>query len=297
MSIKASVIVPTYKRTKSLLRLLDSLVEEMKSDTELIIVEQGERNEKKIRNFVQSRKINLHYIYIPTPGIAYAINIGIRRAKGEYIFIFDDDVVLKPGCINAHLTNFDSPKVAASVGRVITNGQRLEPDRCDTARISWLGMCSDGFSSKVRQTVDTVIACNTCWRKNIFRNLGGIDEQFTGSALRFETDLSLRIKKAGYSIIFDPKAEVMHMREEKGGARKSEGRIRWYFDFFSNETYFFLKHKTPALLPLFLVTKASLAIRCMFGFGREVSIRSIMTPLYGIIDGIRKERRLYENRY
>ena len=100
--------------------------------------------------------------------------------------------------------------------------------------------------------------------------------------------MSLRAKKAVYKILFEPKAVVNHHRAETGGARKSEGRLQWYVDLFSNETYFFLKHRLHILLPIFWLTKSEWAVRCMFGFGREVSFRSIRAPFAGMADGVRK---------
>jgi len=205
-------------------------------------------------------------------------------------------VVAYPGLLSAHVKNFQDPRVAATVGRVITHGQPIEEARCDTASVSTFGV-TEGYSSTIRQEVDTVVGCNMCWRSDVYRKLGGVDEQFTGNALREETDLSLRVKKAGYKIIFEPKAEVEHLREKTGGARKTEGRIQWYFDFFSNETYFFLKHRPAILLPIYLLTKLNWSLRCMFGFGREVSLRSFFTPKLGVINGIKKYKMFkYENR-
>ncbi|OGG11076.1 hypothetical protein A2Z00_01690 [Candidatus Gottesmanbacteria bacterium RBG_13_45_10] len=294
---QVSVVIPSYKRKTSLLRLLKSISSGVNSQSEVVIVEQEGQNKEEMRRIGRKLGLTLHYIYLPKPSTTHAMNVGVLSAKGEYVLFLDDDVVVKPGLIANHLKNFKDPKVAATVGRAVTKDQPVEPNRRDTGRINWLGRFSDGYSSTIRQEVDTVIGCNTCWRKDIYKKLGGADEQFTGNALRFESDLSLRAKKMGYKIIFEPKAEVEHLREETGGARKSEGRIQWCFDFFSNETYFFLKHRPKFLLPVFLFTKTEWALRCMFGFGREVSVRSMVTPTLGILDGIRKYiKYFYENR-
>ena len=117
-----------------------------------------------------------------------------------------------------------------------------------------------------------------------------MDEQFTGNAIRLESDLSLRAKKLGYKILFEPTAVVIHHRAPTGGARKSEGRLQWYLDYFSNETYFYLKHRPKILVIVFWITKLNWVIRCMFGIGREVSFRSFYTPFAGMIDGVRKYR-------
>ena len=288
MRSTVSIVIPTYHRKESLLALLASLALHIDKKTEIIIVEQEENNDEAYKVFVKINNLHLSYYFLKNRSTPRAMNVGVSRAHGEDVLFLDDDVIVRNGLIENHLKNFSDPKVAAVCGRVVTDGQRIEPGNRRVGRVGWLGGVSGGFSSTIRQEVDTVIGCNMCWRKDVYLKLGGVDEQFTGNALREETDLSLRAKKAGYKIIFEPKAVVDHHRAETGGARKSEGRLQWYFDFFSNETYFFLKHFNKLLLPLFLFTKTEWALRCMFGFGREVSVRSFVTPLAGVFGGLKK---------
>jgi GT2 family glycosyltransferase len=297
MIITISIIIPTFHRKESLMRLMKSLTNQKGIQFEVIVVEQGEENKKEIEQLGRKLGLELHYIYLPQPSMTHARNMGATAAKGEYLLFLDDDVITRPGLLENHINNFQDPKVGATTGRVITPGQPVEEGRTDTARVSMFEV-TEGYSSTIRQEVDTVVGCNMCWRTDVYKKLGGVDEQFTGNALREETDLSLRAKKLGYKIIFEPKAEVEHVRALSGGARKTEGRMKWYFDFFSNETYFFLKHRSSILLPVYLLIKLNWAMRCMFGFGREVSLRSIMTPKLGVLNGIKKYRMLrnYENR-
>lgn len=166
------------------------------------------------------------------------MNLGVSKAKGEYVLFLDDDVTVTSGFIKYHGENFKDTRVAATVGRVLNSHESIHVYQGETGRVNWLGSFTDGFDSTLKQEVDTVIGCNTMWRKSIYTQFGGIDEQFTGNALRLESDLSLRARKYGYKIIFEPKALVYHHRAITGGARKSEGRLAWYADFFSNETYF-----------------------------------------------------------
>lgn len=240
-----SIVIPTFHRKKSLLRLLQTLDKKM----EIIVVEQEENNKKAFKKYITT------YIFLPKRSTPHAMNVGVKRAKGDLVLFLDDDVTVTKDFRKHHEKNFKDPAVAATVGRIITDGQKIEAERMDTGRIDWLGECSDGFSSAHRQKVDTVIGANTCWRKDILLKLGGFDERFTGNALRFESDLSLRAKQAGYTIVFEPKALVYHHRESTGGTRKTEGRMRWYIDYFHNETLFFLKHRPYYLYPVYLLIK------------------------------------------
>jgi GT2 family glycosyltransferase len=286
--IQVSIVIPTFHRKKKLLGLLQSLSCQLTPTTEVIVIEQGEKNEKEVGQIALRGKLNLHYIYLPKASMTHARNVGAKVAKGKYLLFLDDDVIPKKGLLEQHLKHFSDRSVAATTGRVVTGGEPEDVDNRYVGRVGYFGQVSGGFSSTIAQEVDTVVGCNMCWRKDVYKKLGGVDERFTGNAIREETDLSLRAKKAGYKIIFEPKAEVTHVRADEGGARKTEGRLRWYFDFFSNQTYFFLKHRPNIVLPVFLCTKISWAIRCIFGFGREVSLRSMMTPWMGILNGIQK---------
>jgi GT2 family glycosyltransferase len=283
-----SIIIPTLHRKKSLLALLENLGLQITSTTEVIVVEQGEKHEKEVGQIASKGKYSFHYIYIPKPSMTHARNAGAKAAKGKYLVFLDDDVIPKKGFIEEHLKHFKDTSVAATTGRVVTEGEVTDDNCRRVGQVGYFGEVSGGFSSTIMQEVDTVVGCNMCWRKDVYEKLGGVDERFTGNAIREETDLSLRAKKEGYKIIFEPRAEVTHIRAISGGARKTEGRMQWYFDFFSNQTYFFLKHRMNVLLPIFLCTKILWIGKCMFGFGREVSIRSFITPWMGILNGIQK---------
>lgn len=288
--VNASIIIPTYHRLPSLLRLLQSIHDQKEEDIEVIVVEQGGDNGTAILKEAHRLHLALIYFHINRISTSRAKNAGAEEARADILIFYDDDVLLKRGAIHNIVKNFSDPTIGGVAGRVVDFGKPEEPERTDTGRISPLNSFSDGFSSNIRQDVDTVIGCNAAWRKSVFEKVKGFDEQFTGNAMREESDLSLRVKKLGYRIVFDPTATVIHMREPHGGARKADDRFYWYYHFFSNETYFFLKHRPAILLPVFLLTRLSYILRCMFGFGREVSWRSMTTPWKGIADGINKYR-------
>lgn len=290
MKIKFSIVIPTYKRKEYVLNILDSLYKEIGKETEVIVVEQVENYEKEFAKKGKELGLSLRYFYLDKASTPRAKNVGVSHAKGEYIIFFDDDVLVKTSP-QLFQPVFTSNQIAAVNGRSIAQGQEEQPNRNDTGRVTFWGKFTDGYSSKIPQEIEALIGCNMCWRKDVFLKVGGFDEQFTGNALREEADLSLRARKKGYKILFDPRVEVLHVRAESGGTRKTEGRIQWYFDFFSNETYFFLKHWPFWFVPVIIFTRSEWALRCMFGFGREVSFRSIVTPFAGVRDGYRKYRR------
>lgn len=270
------------------MHMLDSLLPQMTKEMEIIIVEQDNSDIFTIWPYIKKLHITAQYIYCPKPTPSRAKNIGVQSARGRSIIFFDDDVLMRPKCIQNLVSALKDMSVGLVGGRVITIGQPIEENRTDVGKISPLTGFSDGFSSIIPQDVDTVIGCCMAIRKEVFQQVGGFDEQFDGNALREESDLAIRLKKIGYRILFYPKAEVTHMRAETGGARKNDNRMYWYYHFFSNETYFFLKHRPWILLPFFILSRWEYILRCMFGLGREISFRSILMPWRGIGDGLYK---------
>lgn len=287
MMVITSVIVPTLYRKVSLFRFLQSFKKLDSKDVELIVVEQGDNNGKEFITYAKKNRIQLSYIFSDKHNTARAKNLGAKKAKGKYYIFFDDDVVLQNGVINNLVKNFSDPTIGCVAGRIITAGQQTDPKNNFTGRISKWSTFSDGFSSTIRQDIDTPVGCNMAFPKKVFVETNGFDERFT-AAIREESDLALKIKKLGYRVVFDPTASVIHMREPTGGGRKTEGRMNWYFHFLSNETYFFLKNFNKLYFSIFIMSRMNWILRCMFGFGREVSIRSIITPYLGIKDGFRK---------
>ena len=296
MILKASIIIPTYHRKDSLLRLLNSISSQHERDIEVIVVEQGDRNEIEFRKFAYSKGLSLKYLFSKTLNTARAKNKGAINARGKYLIYFDDDVILHENVIGNLLADFKDPKIGCVAGRAITRSQPTDAGNKNVGRISPWSTFSDGFSSDIRQYVDTPVGCNMAFPKKLFFVAKGFDERFTG-AIREESDLALRIKQLGYRVVFEPKATVTHLQEPTGGGRKTEGRLNWYYHFLSNETYFFLKHCEKVYFLFFIMTRMHWIFRCMFGFGREVSFRSIVTPFLGIKDGFHKYKELInENR-
>lgn len=290
-----SVIIPTYNRGKPLCDTLESLFKQDYDNYEIIVVDQSIKKFPEKESFLKKYQNRFRYFTLSTPSLPGARNFGIKKAKGKIVLFVDDDIVARKNLISGHISSYEDSGVAAVAGRVVTFGQKVEPDFQGVGKISFWGMVAGGYSSKIRQEIGNLIGCNMSFRKAILEKVGGFDENFVGNALREETDVALRIKKFGWKIVFEPKAELTHIFYSTGACRKSEGRLKWYHDFFHNETYFFLKWVKWHWFLFFWLTRWQWFVRCMFGFGREVSWRSIKTPWLGIYDGFKTCRRKNEN--
>lgn len=99
--MKISVIVPTYKPQHYLAECLQSLEKQTlaKQHYEVIIVLNGcsEPWLGEVKALLRACTMHTVLIHTGTPGVSHARNMGIARAKGEYlVFIDDDDWVSEP---------------------------------------------------------------------------------------------------------------------------------------------------------------------------------------------------------
>ncbi len=107
-SFDISIIVPTFNRTGSLIRLLESLDSLEFPDSvqvEILIVDNGSTDETEslLRGEqAKARKFSLRVLQERQRGKASALNLGLASVKGNLILIVDDDVVVHSVALYEH---------------------------------------------------------------------------------------------------------------------------------------------------------------------------------------------------
>jgi len=92
---KVSIIVPTYNVEKYVYHCLDSLINQTLDDIEIIIVDDGSKDQSgKICDDYAKKDKRIRVIHQTNKGLGFSRNSGIEEAKGEYIgFVDSDDIV------------------------------------------------------------------------------------------------------------------------------------------------------------------------------------------------------------
>ncbi|MCF6236980.1 MAG: glycosyltransferase, partial [Gammaproteobacteria bacterium] len=90
-----SVVIPTYKRSDLLARLLDSIILQTVAPEELVVVDDASPNPEEytlVINEYKNKIKNLKYIrYEKNRGAPHARNVGIQETKNDWIALVDDD--------------------------------------------------------------------------------------------------------------------------------------------------------------------------------------------------------------
>ena len=86
--MKISVIIPTYNRYELLKRAIQSILNQTYSVDEIMVIDDGSTDNTKD---IQKDFPEIIYIYQENQGVSCARNIGIQRAKNEWIAFLDSD--------------------------------------------------------------------------------------------------------------------------------------------------------------------------------------------------------------
>lgn len=87
-----SIIIPTYNRSKELVRCLDSISQQSYKNYEVIVCDDGSTDDTKKVVEKYRDKMNIIYLYQNNSGgPAKPRNLGIKNAKGFYISFLDSD--------------------------------------------------------------------------------------------------------------------------------------------------------------------------------------------------------------
>ena len=89
---KYSIIIPVYNVEKYLRKCLDSVVKQTFKDYEIIIVNDGTKD----NSMEIAEKYDATIIYQENQGLSAARNTGVRHAKGEYLIFLDSDDFIEP---------------------------------------------------------------------------------------------------------------------------------------------------------------------------------------------------------
>lgn len=92
-----SIVVPVYNTEKYLKRCIDSIVNQTLKDIEIIIVDDGSKeNCAAFCDEISKKDSRIKVIHKLNGGLGYARNSGIEAATGEYIGFVDSDDYIEP---------------------------------------------------------------------------------------------------------------------------------------------------------------------------------------------------------
>ena len=209
------------------------------SPDETWVMEQSKFIESDVAKACEGFSGKIQMRQLSRPGAQAARNQAAMESKADILLFLDDDVDPEPGLVKAHMENYRDPSIHAVAGFY------LEPGESETSQpkegIGWRPLTLlEKYPASHNQRVDSPLwpSCNGSIRREVFLKLGGFDENYRYTLLD-DTDLAVRMQKAGYRCVHDPKARLFHRKEPTGGNRPVKpgdrviaNREKWYTWFY-----------------------------------------------------------------
>jgi glycosyltransferase involved in cell wall biosynthesis len=210
-----SVVVPTYGRRDSVLRLLRSLRAQSlpAHQFEAIVVIDGSNDGTREAVAEFEAAFPLSWIWQENRGRAAAVNAGLRMAHGDLVVLLDDDMEPTPDLLSAHLRAHRDGKRRGVVGAAPC---RLDPSTPPFARfrsVQFNGVQAELSARPHGLTYRETYTGNFSARRSDFLEVGGFDETFDGFGLE-DYELALRLSSAGVELVLCTEA-VAHQHYEK----------------------------------------------------------------------------------
>jgi len=249
-----SVIIPTLNREQILINSIKDVLKQDYRNFEIIVVDQSDTESKEVQFVINKNRKIIKYIHLTKKSLTNARNVGVKNSKGEIVLFLDDDIKIKSNkFIYYHALNYDDPKIGGIAGRILGNDVIIDDKIKEVGKFKYLGLkVISNFSAKFRTYVDTVQGCNHSFSKKAYYEAGGYCNLYKGSAHMEETDFSFRVKNKGYDLVFDPRAELIHLMYPVGGCRV-ENIYETRYWIVHNYTFFFLKYYNPFLFPVYFM--------------------------------------------
>lgn len=262
---KISIIIPNKDHTDDLIKCLRSIREKNTYENiEILIVE---NNSQKKRTFKDYRRImyedsRVKVLYWKGEGFNYPeINqYGVDHAAGEYLlFLNNDTEMIGSDCIKEMLSYCMREDVGAVGARMYYEDGTLQHGGViiglgGVAGHAFLGIDGDspGYFARAQVIHDLSAVTAACMmmKKRVYEEVGGFDSKF---AVAFnDVDLCLKIRKAGYLIVYDPYAELIHYESKSRGYEDTEEKIERFHgevNLFQTRWKDFLKKGDPYYNP------------------------------------------------
>lgn len=283
---QVTIIVPTLNRAAVVQATVSQLLAQPFRDYELWIIDQSDETDAvSNRHFVDRVSDHrLHYLFSDVRNLPNARNEGLARTRSEIVLFLDDDVIiLADDFIGAHLRAFADPAVGGVVGRHVE--RELTMNSATTAcHVDWSGRTIFNLFGHKRTEVGSCKGSNMSFRMEAVRKVGGFDRR---TSLLEETDFSTRVRKAGWRLVFEPEAELVHLSMPSGGVR-STNVLATHEQRFRSTGYYIRKHRGIAGVVPFAAVFILIAVKTAIQLRQAPAVLALGRAL---LEGVREGAR------
>jgi GT2 family glycosyltransferase len=228
-------VILNWNRKDDTLACLESVMAMEPSPSQVILVDNASTD-----GTVQAVEVRFPEVRVlvneENVGFAAGMNVGLQAALdagAAYLLILNNDTLVAPDMLGMLLATARGDE---RIGMVVPKIYYANPpDRvwyAGATRRRWLpGFSFPGYGKRDasrydrRHDVDYATGCGVLVRHQVLRQVGVFDES-TFFMYHEDLDLSERVRRAGYRIVYTPQAQMWH---KESASTASMSPRRWYY--------------------------------------------------------------------
>lgn len=247
--MKLSFIIITWNGKQLLADCLKSISSYVgRPDMEILVVDNGSTDGTV--DFLKSQYPTIRlFQQSENRGVAAARNVALKEAKGDYLFIIDNDLVLNDAAVDGMLEFIENNPDVGVCGCLLRDAHGFVQPSAKKYPGIWMKLRNIIRSGKYNYTYDLmtctepfepvyIIGACQLVRRTAFEEVGLLDEHiFYGPE---DADFCLRMSAKNWKVIFLPQFEMVHLCQRVTNKRVFS---RLGLKHLYGLLYFYCKHK------------------------------------------------------
>jgi len=265
-TMSISVIIVSWNARAFLLKCVASILEQrVAGGVEIIVVDNASSDgspDAVAEQFPAVRVLRNDKNY----GFAKGNNIGIAASSGDFLFLINSDVVVRPGCFEAMLGYLAQhpgigvlgPRIVGATGDVQRScmsyptlgnslSRALALDSLFPSSRLFGGQLLTYWQHDDTRAVDVINGCFWAVRRAALAQVGLLDERFR--IYGEDVDWCKRFNDDGWKVVFFPGAEALHY----GGASSANAPVKFHLEMQRANYQYWQKHHSRLAAGAFLL--------------------------------------------
>ena len=222
-----SIIIPVYGQCEYTLRCLLSIAANQPSIPYEVIVIDDCSPDDSVE--ILQRVSDILLIHNPVnQGFIRSCNLGVKAAKGQYVYFLNNDTQVTAGWLDELVRTFNEfPGTGLAGSKLVYPNGMLQ----EAGGIIWRNGNAWNFGRNqdpslpvynYAREVDYCSGASIMVPKKLFEELGGFDEHYLPAYCE-DADLALKIRDLGYRVIYQPLSVVVHFEGVTSGTDTTQG--------------------------------------------------------------------------
>lgn len=270
-----SILIPNKDHAADLKKCMDSIEEKSTyRNFEFIIVENNSTEEETFAYYKEiEKRDNVRVLYYKEDfNYSRINNFGAKEANGEYVLLLNNDTeMIEPDSIKEMLDVCMRPDVGIVGAKLLYEDNTIQHAGViigfgGVAGHAFIGQDRDdnGYFSRIISVQDLSAVTAACLmvRRSVFDEVEGLNEEF--KVAFNDIDFCLKVRKAGYLVVYNPYAQFYHYESKSRGQEDSADKVARFqqeIGLFGERWGELLEHGDPYYNPNLTLDKADFSLK------------------------------------